>query len=149
MIPKVQLPASRTMITLEVRRREVLTPGFVSITLGGPAVRDLVVAGNDQAVRLFFPRAGQSALRMPTVSTEAWIAQLLLQPRSVRPWVRNLTIRRGPADRPLLHLGRRRVPAGHVRPAAPGQRPWGGQAGRLVLRLLASGPFRARLRGPS
>jgi NADPH-dependent ferric siderophore reductase len=99
MIPKVQLPASRAMITLEVRRREVLTPGFVSVTLGGPAVRDLVVAGNDQAVRLFFPRAGQSALRMPTVSTEAWIAQLLLQPKSVRPWVRNLTIRRvRPAD---------------------------------------------------
>ncbi|MGW0870996.1 siderophore-interacting protein [Streptomyces sp. NPDC002740] len=87
------------MITLEVRRREVLTPGFASVTLGGPAVRDLVVAGNDQAVRLFFPREGQNALRMPTVSNEAWIAQLMLLPKSVRPWVRNLTIRRvRPAD---------------------------------------------------
>lgn len=55
MIPKVYPPESRTMITLEVRRREFLTPGFASITLGGPAVRNLVVAGNDQAVRLFFP----------------------------------------------------------------------------------------------
>lgn len=94
MIPKVTLPPSRTMITLEVRRREVLSPGFVGLTLGGPAVRDLVVAGNDQTVRLFFPRAGQAALRMPTLSNEAWMAQLLLMPKSVRPWVRNLTIRR-------------------------------------------------------
>ena len=87
------------MITLEVRRREVLSPGFASVTLGGPAVQDLVVAGADQAVRLFFPREGQTALRMPTVSNEAWIAQLLLAPKSVRPWVRNLTIRRvRPAD---------------------------------------------------
>ncbi|MEU5702828.1 siderophore-interacting protein [Streptomyces aurantiacus] len=99
MIPKVQLPESRTMITLEVRRREFLTPGFASVTLGGPAVRDLTVAGNDQGVRLFFPREGQTALRMPTLSNEAWIAQLLLLPKSVRPWVRNLTIRRArPAD---------------------------------------------------
>ncbi|WP_217422766.1 siderophore-interacting protein [Streptomyces sp. 8P21H-1] len=87
------------MITLEVRRREFLTPGFASVTLGGPAVRDLVVAGADQAVRLFFPREGQTALRMPTVSNEAWIAQFMLVPKSVRPWVRNLTIRRArPAD---------------------------------------------------
>jgi len=93
-IPEVYLPESRTMITLEVRRREFLTPGFASVTLAGPAVRDLVVAGNDLAVRLFFPRQAQTALRMPTVSNEAWIAQLMLVPKSVRPWVRNLTIRR-------------------------------------------------------
>ncbi|MCY1139938.1 siderophore-interacting protein [Actinoplanes sp. Pm04-4] len=87
------------MITLEVRRREVLSPGFVSVTFGGPGVRDLVVAGADQAVRLFFPRAGQTALRMPTASSEAWMAQVLLMPRATRPWVRNLTIRRvRPAD---------------------------------------------------
>ncbi|WP_307545086.1 siderophore-interacting protein [Streptomyces sp. V3I8] len=87
------------MITLEVRRREFLTPGSASVTLGGPALRDLVVTGNDQAVRLFFPREGQTALRMPTVSNEAWIAQLLLVPKSARPWVCNLTIRRArPAD---------------------------------------------------
>lgn len=99
MIPKVSLPASRRMITLQVRRREFLTPGFVCVTLGGPALRDFVVAGDDQAVRLFFPREGQSALRMPTVSNEAWIAQLMLIPKATRPWVRNLTVRRvRPAD---------------------------------------------------
>jgi NADPH-dependent ferric siderophore reductase len=94
LIPKVRLPKSRAMITLEVRRREWLTPGFARVTLGGPALRALVVAGNDQAVRLFFPRETQTALRMPTASNEAWMAQMLLLPKSVRPWVRNLTIRR-------------------------------------------------------
>lgn len=82
------------MITLEVLGREFLSPGFASVTLGGPAVRDLMVTGGDQAVRLFFPREGQAGLRMPTVSNEAWIAQLMLLPKSVRPWVRNLTVRR-------------------------------------------------------
>lgn len=99
MIPKVYLPESRRMITLEVRRREFITPGFASVTLGGPALADLAVAGGDQAVRLFFPREGQTALRMPTASNEAWIAQVLLIPKSARPWVRNLTVRRvRPAD---------------------------------------------------
>jgi NADPH-dependent ferric siderophore reductase len=93
-IPKVRLPESRTMITLEVCRRESLSPGFASVTLGGPALRDLTVAGGDQAVRLFFPREGQTALRMPTASSEAWMAQVLLMPKSVRPQVRTLTIRR-------------------------------------------------------
>ena len=50
-------------------------------------------------MRLFFPREGQTTLRMPAVSNEAWIAQPMLVPKSVRPWVRNLTIRRArPAD---------------------------------------------------
>ena len=87
------------MITLEVVRRESLTPGSTCVTLGGPALRDLVVAGGDQAVRLFFPREGQTALRMPTASSEAWMAQVLLMPKSVRPQVRTMTIRRvRPAD---------------------------------------------------
>ncbi|MFF1920094.1 siderophore-interacting protein [Streptomyces sp. NPDC058221] len=111
MMPKVQLPGSRTMITLEVRRREFVTPGFASVTLGGPALRDFTAVGNDQAVRLFIPREGQGALRMPTVSNEAWIAQLMLVPKSARPWVRNLTIRRArPVDDEIdiefaLHAG--------------------------------------------
>ncbi|TWF80451.1 NADPH-dependent ferric siderophore reductase [Pseudonocardia hierapolitana] len=99
MIPKLRLPQARTMITLEVRRRESLTPSFASLTLGGPALQDLIVAGGDQTVRLFFPREGQTALRMPTASNEAWMAQVLLMPKSVRPQVRNMTIRRArPAE---------------------------------------------------
>jgi NADPH-dependent ferric siderophore reductase len=93
-IPKLRLPASREMITLAVRRRERLTPSFASVTLGGPALRNLIVAGGDQTVRLFFPREGQTGLRMPTASNEAWMAQVMLMPKSVRPRVRNMTIRR-------------------------------------------------------
>jgi NADPH-dependent ferric siderophore reductase len=87
------------MITLEVRRRTFPTPGFARVTLGGPGVRDLTAAGLDQAVRLFFPREGQTELWMPTLSNEAWIAQLMLVPKAARPWVRNMTVRRvRPAD---------------------------------------------------
>nr|WP_221471466.1 siderophore-interacting protein [Amycolatopsis umgeniensis] len=82
------------MITLEVKERVSLSPNFVSVTLGGPALKDLVVAGADQTVRLFFPREGQRRLRMPTFSNEAWMPELMLLPKSVRPWVRTLTIRR-------------------------------------------------------
>ncbi|EMD24724.1 siderophore-interacting protein [Amycolatopsis azurea] len=99
MIPRLRLPASRKMITLEVRERVLLSPNFASVTLGGPALKDLIVAGTDQTVRLFFPREGQSRLRMPTFSNEAWMPEVMMMPKSVRPWVRTLTIRRArPAD---------------------------------------------------
>ncbi|MFB4421761.1 siderophore-interacting protein [Streptomyces sp. QL37] len=94
MLPKVQSPESRRMITLEVRRTARTTPGFLTVTLGGPGIEHLLPTGFDQAVRLFFPRAGQAGLTMPTLSSEAWMAQLLLLPKSRRPWVRNYTIRR-------------------------------------------------------
>ncbi|MDI6520339.1 siderophore-interacting protein [Streptomyces coelicoflavus] len=81
------------MITLEVRRSELITPGFSRVTLGGPGVRDLAPGGADQAVRLFFTREGQSELRMPTASNEAWMVQVMLMPKAARPWVRNLTVR--------------------------------------------------------
>ncbi|EYT81945.1 iron utilization protein [Streptomyces sp. Tu 6176] len=94
MLPKVQSPTSRRMITLEVRRTARTTPHFVTVTLGGPQLEHLVPSGFDQAVRLFFPRAGQDTLTMPTLSSEAWMAQVLLLPKSRRPWVRNYTVRR-------------------------------------------------------
>ncbi|MZD07177.1 SIP domain-containing protein [Streptomyces sp. SID5785] len=82
------------MITLEVRSCQPLSPGFATVTLGGPGIRHLVPGGPDQAVRLFFTGEGQQELRMPTVSNEAWMAQVLLMPRATRPRVRNLTVRR-------------------------------------------------------
>ncbi|MFI6743553.1 siderophore-interacting protein [Nonomuraea sp. NPDC050451] len=82
------------MITLEVVRNTRLSPHFTTVTLGGPALERLRPMGFDQTVRLFFPRDGQIGLRMPTLSNEAWMAQVLLLPKSRRPWVRNYTIRR-------------------------------------------------------
>ncbi|AGP52508.1 siderophore-interacting protein [Streptomyces rapamycinicus] len=94
MLPKTRTPESRQMITLEVRRNTSLTPAFSTITLGGPELEHLKPMGFDQTVRLFFPREGQDGLRMPRLSSEAWMAEILLLPKSRRPWVRNFTIRR-------------------------------------------------------
>ncbi|HEY3470414.1 MAG TPA: siderophore-interacting protein [Amycolatopsis sp.] len=94
MIPKVRRPKTRRMLTLEVRANTAPSPSFRTVTLGGPDLADLEPAGYDQAVRLFFPRAGQDGLRMPTLDNEGWMAQLLMLPKSRRPWVRNYTIRR-------------------------------------------------------
>ena len=94
MMPKVRLPETRKMIRLEVVANTRLSPGFANITLGGPELENLKTAGFDQAVRLFFPREGQDGLRMPSFNSEAWMAEVLLMPKSRRPWVRNFTIRK-------------------------------------------------------
>ncbi|WP_236795151.1 siderophore-interacting protein [Amycolatopsis sp. GM8] len=94
MVPKVRLPDARKMITLEVVANTRLSPSFANITLGGPELEHFKPAGDDQAVRLFFPREGQEKLRMPRVNSEAWIAELLVMSKASRPWVRNFTIRR-------------------------------------------------------
>ncbi|MGW7520200.1 siderophore-interacting protein [Streptomyces sp. NPDC054796] len=94
MLPKVRLPDSRRMITLEVLGNVRTSPHFTCVTLGGPELEHLENMGNDQGVRLFFPRAGQTELRMPSRSGNAWMAELLLMPKSRRPWVRNYTVRR-------------------------------------------------------
>ncbi|MDS0135584.1 MULTISPECIES: siderophore-interacting protein [unclassified Amycolatopsis] len=94
MIPKVRRPRTRRMITLEVRATAAPSPAFRTITLGGPGLAEFEPAGDDQAVRLFFPRVGQDRLRMPTLDNEGWMAELLVLPKSRRPWVRNYTIRR-------------------------------------------------------
>ncbi|WP_328701378.1 siderophore-interacting protein [Amycolatopsis pittospori] len=70
------------------------SPAFLTVTLGGPQLQDFKPMGYDQVVRLFFPRPGQPGLRMPTLSNEAWMAELLVLPKSRRPWVRNFTVRR-------------------------------------------------------
>ncbi|MGW0894563.1 siderophore-interacting protein [Saccharopolyspora sp. NPDC002578] len=94
MLPKLRAPESRRMITLEVLANTRTTPNFTTVTFGGPDIAHLENAGHDQAVRLFFPRDGQDGLRMPASSGNAWMAELLLLPKSRRPWVRNYTVRR-------------------------------------------------------
>lgn len=94
MLPRTRAPETRKMITLEVLATARTTPNFATVTLGGPDLEHLENPGHDQAVRLFFPREGQDGLRMPVSSGNAWMAELLLLPKSRRPWVRNYTIRR-------------------------------------------------------
>jgi NADPH-dependent ferric siderophore reductase len=59
MIPKVRRAKTRKMITLEVRANTAPSPAFRTVTLGGPELAVFEPAGDDQAVRLFFPHAGQ------------------------------------------------------------------------------------------
>ncbi|MEA5360058.1 siderophore-interacting protein [Amycolatopsis sp., V23-08] len=94
MIPKVRRAKTRKMVTLEVLANTAPSPAFRTVTLGGPELAAFEPAGDDQAVRLFFPRAGQDGLRMPTRDHEGWMAEVLMMPKSRRPWVRNYTIRR-------------------------------------------------------
>ncbi|MFJ1768278.1 siderophore-interacting protein [Amycolatopsis sp. NPDC088138] len=94
MIPKVRRAKTRKMVTLEVLANTAPSPAFRTVTLGGPDLDAFEPAGDDQAVRLFFPRAGQDGLRMPTLDHEGWMAEVLMMPKSRRPWVRNYTIRR-------------------------------------------------------
>lgn len=97
-LPKIKRPASRRMTPLEVVRNVELSSSFRRITLSGAGIHELENAGRDQMIRLFFARDGQAGLQLPTVDNDAWIAQLLLQPKSRRPWVRNYSIRQFRAD---------------------------------------------------
>lgn len=81
------------MIRAEVVRTTRTGRSFVTVTIGGPQLADFVYTGYDQCVRLFFRRDGQQDLTMPAMSNNAWIAQFLMTRTSIRPWVRNYTVR--------------------------------------------------------
>ncbi|WP_043625668.1 siderophore-interacting protein [Nonomuraea candida] len=92
MIPKVKRPGDRRVIPLEVRANVRVSPSFSRLTFGGPALAGFTGIGLDHSVRLFFPRAGQDRLWLPSLNNDAWMAQTMLQPVSRRPWVRNYTV---------------------------------------------------------
>ncbi|GAA4667092.1 siderophore-interacting protein [Gordonia humi] len=99
LLPDVRRPRERAMINLHVAAAERLSPSFVKVTLTGEALTRFRPSGPDQAFRMFFRRPGQQRLTMPTFANEAWMAQLIVQPTSRRPWVRMYTVR---AIRPHL-----------------------------------------------
>ncbi|MBB4683105.1 siderophore-interacting protein [Amycolatopsis jiangsuensis] len=92
-IPQRRAPAVRRLLRAPVVRTERTSEHFVTLTLGGEALAEFVPLGFDQCVRLFFPREGQSGLRLPTASSNRWFAQYLLMSQTSRPWVRNYTVR--------------------------------------------------------
>jgi NADPH-dependent ferric siderophore reductase len=98
MIPKVRRAKTRKMITLEARANTVPSPAFRTVTLGGPELATFEPAGDDQAVRLFFPRAGQDPAADADAGPRGWMAEVLMIPKSRRPWARNYTIRRSRPD---------------------------------------------------
>jgi NADPH-dependent ferric siderophore reductase len=94
-------PVEPHVLVAEVVRTKRLSPHLTRVTLGGEKLAQLTLGGHDQWFRLFLPRPGQDAMRLPTrTSSLGWYAQYLATPRSRRPWVRSYTIR---AARPDLH----------------------------------------------
>lgn len=86
-------PKDPHVILAEVVRTERVTPTMMRVTFGGESLRLFEPLGHDQWFRLFLPRAGQQALRLPTRSSALWYAQFLRMPKDQRPYVRNYTVR--------------------------------------------------------
>lgn len=84
----------------EVVSTKRVTPHMMRVTLGGEELARFTPVGWDQWFRLFLPREGQDALRLPTRTSALWYAEYLATPRARRPWVRNYTVR---TARPDLH----------------------------------------------
>lgn len=80
------------ILSLELVRRERLTPHMVRATLGGDDVDALTVQGYDQWFRFFFRREGQESFQVPG-SVDHWWPKYLLIPAAHRPQLRNYTIR--------------------------------------------------------
>lgn len=90
---KIQNAKHRQMTRARVARVERTTRHFVTVTFTSDALDGFEFLGDDQCIRVFFPRVGQSGLRMPTASGNGWIAQFYLIPAASRPHVRNYTVR--------------------------------------------------------
>ncbi|WP_134731344.1 siderophore-interacting protein [Amycolatopsis nivea] len=92
-LPQRRTPDSRRLLRASVLRAERTSTHFVTLTVGGEDLEDFAPLGFDQWCRLFFPREGQRRLRLPTASSNRWLAQHMLMSAASRPWVRNYTIR--------------------------------------------------------
>lgn len=90
---KIRNPSHRTMIRAQVRRVTQVSPHFTTITFTSPDVTRFDYLGFDQCIRVFFPRPGQTELRLPSASGNSWIVKFYLLPAATRPFVRNYTIR--------------------------------------------------------
>lgn len=85
-------PAERHFTLAHVVRTEAVGESFVRVTLGG--LESLEPRGDDHWCRLFFARAGQDVLQLPTRTSElGWYLQYLGTPKARRPWVRAYTLR--------------------------------------------------------
>ncbi|WP_017590003.1 siderophore-interacting protein [Nocardiopsis ganjiahuensis] len=104
------------MVRAHVVRVAPLSAHFVTVTVGGPELAGFDFLGLDQCTRVFLPREGQSALRMPTAAHNGWIAQYYLMPLSERPHMRNYTVRR--FDRGRLEMDIEFVSHGDTGPAS-------------------------------
>ncbi|MFE0733695.1 siderophore-interacting protein [Streptomyces sp. NPDC058855] len=86
------LPLRRLRVTGVARP----TPRTVRVTLAGPGLDRLVLAGPDQQVKLFLPREGRAEPVLPAPGPDGdvmrWYGAYAAIPEAERPWMRSYTL---------------------------------------------------------
>lgn len=93
-------PEVSELLTLEVLRREQVSPSFVRVTLGGGDAEKFVPMGFDQWFRLFIPVADGTLGRLPQKLDTLSYLRFLTISKATRPVLRNYTVRAYRADGP-------------------------------------------------
>jgi NADPH-dependent ferric siderophore reductase len=128
--PAVPLVDPFRVFSVEVLRKEWLTPGMVRVTLGGADLAGFVNGGRDQRIKLLLPQQGQTEPVLPDEDVEGgWYRGWQRMPAMWRPVMRTYTVR---AQRPeageidvdlALHSGPAEGPASRwARATNPGDR---------------------------
>jgi len=81
---------------------------MVRVTFGGPNLADLGVEDPDQQVKMYFPRTGREAPRLPEPDAGGdvmrWYAAYSAIPENERPWMRSYTIRAHRRHEPAVDI---------------------------------------------
>lgn len=93
--------ASLAYRTATVRSVTRLSPSMTRVSFVGADLREIVDAGPDQAVKIFFPSAGQRRPQLPPAPDDvdpdaavlSWYQTYLAMPDEIRPPMRTYTIR--------------------------------------------------------
>ncbi|HEX7660355.1 MAG TPA: siderophore-interacting protein [Pseudonocardiaceae bacterium] len=93
-------PATTELLTLRVLRREWISPHFARITLGHDDIERFVPMGFDQWFRLFLPVPGGALDTAPRKLDMVSYLKFLTVSRSVRPVLRNYSVRHYRAEGP-------------------------------------------------
>ncbi|MBF4564558.1 siderophore-interacting protein [Plantibacter sp. VKM Ac-2876] len=86
-------PDAATLLTLRVVRRSRISPNIARVTLGGGDIADFTFLGYDQWFRFFIPVSEGGLERLPTKLDMLAYAKYLAISKSVRPVLRNYTVR--------------------------------------------------------
>ncbi|MFK8850293.1 siderophore-interacting protein [Streptomyces sp. Ac-502] len=90
-------PVSLPVRYVQVAAVRRLSPHLVRITFGGPDLAGFRLDAPDQQVKLYFPRHGQRAPRLPEPPADGdpmrWYQAFQAIPEDERPWMRSYTVR--------------------------------------------------------
>ncbi|MFH8344452.1 siderophore-interacting protein [Streptomyces sp. NPDC018045] len=89
--------ASLPVRYLQVTAVRRLSPHLVRVTFGGPDLAGFRLDAPDQQVKLYFPRPGRDAPRLPEPPADGdlmrWYQAFQAIPEDERPWMRSYTVR--------------------------------------------------------